>query len=88
MAFSTAWFSIGLWALCLVALFFRFGLLSAVVGMAILNAFLAIPISADFGEWYAQPSTTILAIVLVIAGYGFYISTIRQDLTTNHRAPV
>jgi hypothetical protein len=66
----------GVWAACMVVLFIRFGLVAAMAGMFTVSALIFVPHTADFGQWYAQASMWALGAVLLVAGYGFYTSTL------------
>jgi hypothetical protein len=52
----------------------RFGLLAAVVSQFLSTLLLGFPLTFDFSVWYAVNSLFSLAIVVVLAIYGFYVS--------------
>ncbi len=70
------WLLNAVWACVWVVIYFRFGLLCAIVGQTMLMILLVVPHTADFGQWYAQAGLFALAAVLLVAAYGFYTSTL------------
>jgi serine/threonine-protein kinase len=58
--------------------YIRFGLLSAVTGLMVFFALIFLPHTADFTAWFAAPSKFTLVAVLLLAGYGFYTSTLAR----------
>jgi hypothetical protein len=64
------------WASLLVCLYVRYGLVSVVAGWFTVLVLLRFPFTADFSAWYAHGGMLALASVLLVTGYGFYISTL------------
>jgi len=54
----------------------RFGLVAAIAAVFTKELLLTVPLTAEFSQWYAQAGMFALAAVLVVAGYGFYTSTL------------
>jgi len=50
----------------------RFGLLSFVVGQAMVNILLLFPITADFSAWYAGSTIFALVFIVALAGFAFH----------------
>jgi serine/threonine-protein kinase len=50
----------------------RFGLLSFVVGQAMLSILYLFPITADFSAWYAGSTIFTLAVIVTLAGFAFH----------------
>jgi predicted Ser/Thr protein kinase len=53
----------------------RFGLLALLVGLTLNNVLEAYPLTGHFGEWYAQPTIIVFAMIAALAVFGFYTAT-------------
>ena len=71
--------SIVVFGMALVILI-RFGLLALVVALVLTNVLQAYPITGHFTEWYAAPTTLVFALILALAAFGFYTSTVGKSL--------
>jgi hypothetical protein len=58
----------------------RFGLLSFVVGQAMVNILLLFPITADFSAWYAGSTIFALAFIVALAGFAFHTALAGRPL--------
>jgi hypothetical protein len=58
--------------------YIRFGLLAVITGLMVFFALVFLPHTADFTAWFATPSKFSLVAVLLLAGYGFYTSTLAK----------
>jgi len=58
----------------------RFGLLSFVVGQAMLNILYLFPITADFSAWYAGSTIFTLAFIVALAGFAFHTALAGRPL--------
>jgi len=59
---------------------YRFGLLSAIVSQFVFLLSVFYPVTLDLSIWYANRSVFALAILTILACYGFYISLGGQRL--------
>ena len=68
LVIGTAWISILLFAVV------RLGLVAGVTTVASSNLFIAAPITAHLGSWYAGATIAVLIVLGAMAGYGFFTS--------------
>jgi serine/threonine-protein kinase len=59
---------------------FRFGLLSIVVGATVSDLLQQLPLTFDLTAWYADVTLLTLALILGLAGWGFWVSLAGRPL--------
>jgi hypothetical protein len=59
---------------------FRFGLLAMTVAAFAENVATAVPLTLNLSAWWATPSMLTLALLIGLAGFGFYASRTGQPL--------
>jgi serine/threonine-protein kinase len=64
------------WAAVMVFLYVRFGLIAVMATWLSGLLLFRFPFTTDFSAWYAQGGLLALATILLLAGYGFYTSTL------------
>jgi len=62
------------------AVLFRVGLLTVLVGTTIRELLLTLPLTFDLTAWYAHVTLLTLALVLGLAGWGFWVSLAGRPL--------
>jgi serine/threonine-protein kinase len=61
----------------------RFGLLAAIAMQLFFGLSFSYPLTSDFSIWYSSNSIFALTLILIIAGYGFYVSLGGQPFFRN-----
>ncbi len=74
-----ALFSIAVWSLIL-AVTIRIGLLAAVFSFYFANVLLTFPLTPDPGLWFAPQVYLVLAVLIGMVGWGFYLVTAGRPL--------
>jgi serine/threonine protein kinase len=59
----------------MLAVLIRFGLLSIVVALCVINILEAFPLTSHFSAWYAEPTFFVFFLILAATIFGFYTST-------------
>jgi hypothetical protein len=60
----------------MAVLLLRSGLVSTIILIMVIRALVIMPQTADFSAWYSESGKFALAAVLLVAGFGFYTSTL------------
>ena len=59
---------------------FRFGVLATAVALFVQHTLGELPVTADLSEWYSGPTFLALAVILLLAIYGFYTALAGRPL--------
>ena len=75
----TVVFSAAVW-LSIYIILRKFGLLTLIVGLVVLNVLFAFPVTSHLSRWYAAPALAGIFVIAGVALYGFYTALAGQPI--------